>query len=145
TSYQYNQLSRLTSETRTFTNVGSFILSYGYNLAGELTSITDPAGAIVNYSYDKTGRMSDVTGSSFAGVTSYATNMQYRAWGAIKSASFGNTLTESASYNSRLQATHLEVPGVISKNYQYDGDGRLHYSADLIDNRFDRSYSYDHA
>ena len=46
-SYVYDQLSRLTSETRTFTGVGSFALSYGYNLADELTSITNQWGAQV--------------------------------------------------------------------------------------------------
>jgi hypothetical protein len=33
-SYSYNSLSQLTSETRTFTGVGAFTLSYDYNLAG---------------------------------------------------------------------------------------------------------------
>ncbi len=35
-SYGYDTLSRLTSESRTFTGVGSFGLTYGYNLSGEL-------------------------------------------------------------------------------------------------------------
>src|SRR5205085_12611775 len=65
TSYQYDQLSRLTSESRQFTGLsGTYILGYGYNLAGELTSITDPSGAVISYSYDNTGRMTEVTGSS---------------------------------------------------------------------------------
>src|SRR5207237_3424775 len=41
TSYNYNQLSQMTSESRTFTNVGTFPLSYDYNYAGELKKITD--------------------------------------------------------------------------------------------------------
>ena len=54
-SYTYDQLSRLTQETRSFTGVGSFTLSYGYNLAGELTSVQNPWGAVVGYSYDSAG------------------------------------------------------------------------------------------
>jgi len=46
-SYNYNTLSQLTSETRTFTGVGSFALSYAYNLSGELTSVTNPWSAQV--------------------------------------------------------------------------------------------------
>jgi len=42
-SYVYDQLSRLAYETRTFTGVGSYTLSYAYNLANELTSITNPS------------------------------------------------------------------------------------------------------
>src|SRR2546422_4135600 len=38
-SYGYDSLSRMTSETRTFTNVGSYSLGYSYNLANELTGV----------------------------------------------------------------------------------------------------------
>ena len=42
-SYVYDTLSRLTSETRSFTGVsGTFPLSYAYNLADELTELTGP-------------------------------------------------------------------------------------------------------
>src|SRR6266404_7925119 len=51
-SYNYNQLSQLMSETRTITSVGTFTLSYDYNLAGELKKISDPANATINYGFD---------------------------------------------------------------------------------------------
>jgi YD repeat-containing protein len=144
-SYQYDQLSRLISETKQFTGLsGSYTLSYGYNLGGELTSVTDPTGASISYGYDQTGRMTGVTGSSFAGVTSYATNMQYRAWGAVKSASFGDNSSLSASYNSRLLPTDFSISNSISKHYEYNADGRLRYSRNNGSGMFDRSYTYDH-
>src|SRR5687767_7019297 len=34
--------------------------------------------------------------------------------------------------------------GVPSKTYDYYGDGRLRFSSDLLDHRFDRFYSFDH-
>jgi len=80
-SYGYDQLSRLTSETRTFTGLGSYALSYGYNLAGEVTSITNPWGVQVGYGYDNTGRPTSVSGSGYAGVSSYVSSMSYRAFG----------------------------------------------------------------
>ncbi len=149
-SYAYNQLSQMTSETRTFNdpqnpaiNGVSKTISYGeYNLAGQLKSITDPFNATINYGHDAMGRLSSVAGTSFAGVTSYATGVHYRAWGAVKNLSFENGRTMSASYNSRMQMTGLQ--GVIYKNYQYFADGNLRYSQDLVDDRFDRSYAYDH-
>ncbi|MDQ2975098.1 MAG: RHS repeat protein, partial [Acidobacteriota bacterium] len=61
----------MTSEMRTFSGVGSYSLSYGYNLAGELTSVTNPWGVVVGYNYDVVGRPISVTGSSYGGVTSY--------------------------------------------------------------------------
>ena len=48
-SYNYNNLVQLTSETRNFTGVGSYTLTYDYNLAGELASITNPWSAQVSY------------------------------------------------------------------------------------------------
>src|SRR5205807_9492864 len=49
-TYSYNQLSQLMSEKRTFADpsppylIGSYTLSYDYNLAGELKSVSDPFG-----------------------------------------------------------------------------------------------------
>lgn len=59
-SYNYNQLSQLTSETRAFNGVGTFTLSYDYNLAGELKKITDATNMTINDGYDNTGRVSGV-------------------------------------------------------------------------------------
>lgn len=89
-SYVYDQLSRVTSETRQFADPvtpflnAPFTLSYSYNLAGEVASVTDPTGVAVNYGHDKMGRLSGVTGTSFANVSTFASGMQYRAFGGLK-------------------------------------------------------------
>jgi YD repeat-containing protein len=147
-SYAYDQLSRLTSETRHFSGLASTsssTLSYSYNLGGELTSITDPDNKTVNYSYDPTGRMSAITGSAFAGVTSYASNLKYRAWGAIKEATYADGTTLSANYNSRLLPTDFSITNTFTKHYEYNADGRLRYTRDNGGSILDRSYNYDHA
>ena len=61
-SYAYNQLSRMTSETRTINGVGTYTLGYDYNLAGELKSVTNQWNAQVSYGYDKAGKLSNVGG-----------------------------------------------------------------------------------
>jgi YD repeat-containing protein len=45
-SYQYNTLSRLSSETRQFSGIThrTYTLTYEYNLAGQLKNLTDPFG-----------------------------------------------------------------------------------------------------
>src|SRR5207253_8720987 len=121
TSYSYNQLSRLMSETRTFTNVGTFTLIYDYNLGGELKKITDSTNMTINYGYDSAGRVSGVTGSDtfVGGVSTYASGLQYRAWSALKQISVG-THTSTLSYNSRLQPTNFNISGgVDNENYDY--------------------------
>ncbi len=158
-TYSYNQLSQLTSETRSFTNVGTFTLSYDYSLGGQLKKITDPTNMTINYGFDSSGQLSDVTGSDnlYAGVSTYASNIQYRAGGAAKHLNYGNSLTVDLGYNNRGQTTQydLKTAGgaeVMGQQYQYtstptstDNDGRLKYSHDLMNSNLDRTYSYDGA
>ena len=86
-----------------------------------------------------------MNGSAFGGVSSYASDRQYRAWGGLKHLSYDNGKTLDASYNARMQAATFSVPGVISKSYAYNADGSARFSSDLLDHKFDRFYSYDHA
>lgn len=144
-SYQYDQLSRMSSETRIFSGFGTYAINYAYNLANELTSITDPFGAQVGYNYDVAGRVNSVTGSGFGNISTYASSFQYRAGGQLSHLTFGNyNQPLSANYNARLKPTSFTALG-ISMTYQYYDDGRLKFSQDNFDHRFDRSYSYDHA
>ena len=145
-SYSYDQLSQLTSEVRTFTGFGSFSLSYSYNRAGELTSITDPFGAQVGYNYDNAGRLSAVTGANFASVSSYASNLEYRASGALKSLTYGNSNTLAVGYDVNLRVSSYAIPGVMEKGYEYYNDGRLKFTHDQLvtNSKFDRLYQHDH-
>jgi YD repeat-containing protein len=142
-SYLYDQLSHMTSESRSFTGVGIYSLSYAYNIAGELTSITDPFGSQVGYNRNSTGKLTGVTGSGFGSGSTYASNFQYLASGRLKGMTYGDNRTLSMNFNSRLQVSHYEVSGVVSLDYQYQKDGRLKFADDLIDSRFDRAYAYD--
>ncbi len=151
-TYTYNQLSRITSEVRTFNGVsGSFTLSYGYNLAGALTSITDSTNSTINYSFDAIGRLSQITGSDtlYGGVSTYASSFSYRASGSIKGLTYGNNYTLSATYDSVLRPTRFQVTrptgaDVIKNDYSYYDDGSPKFMHDAVDDRFDRSYGYDH-
>ena len=147
-SYTYNQLSQLLSETRILTNVGTFTLTYDYNLAGELKKITDASNTTINYAYDLAGRLTGVTGSDtlVGGVSTYASGFEYRAWGALKQVTIG-THTASFGYNSRVQPTNFNVNngGVVNQNYEYYSDGRLSFVHNTTDNNFDRALRYDHA
>ncbi|HWN08814.1 MAG TPA: S8 family serine peptidase [Pyrinomonadaceae bacterium] len=156
----YNNLAQLTSETRNFNGVGSYTLSYGYNLAGELASITNPWGAQVSYGYDKAGRVNTVNGAGYAGVSNYANSLTYRAFGAIKGMTYGNSQnahTLTTTYDNRLRTTSRKVANVLGYNYNYDyfneKTGRVTYAENTAsgggatngaaDRTLDRSYEYD--
>ncbi len=157
TAYEYNSLSQLTAETRSFNDTltnaplsgNSFELQYSYTLAGGLKSITDPYGEVINYGFEKTGRLDEVTGSTFGGITDYVTGAEYRAWGGLKGLTYSNGVATSTTYNARLQpeAFHLtkDSTDIMHKEYEYYPDGLLRYTEDKLNGIFDRLNIYDHA
>jgi RHS repeat-associated protein len=148
TAYTYDSLGRLTYEDRTFTGVGTYRLSYSYNLADQLTSITNPWGAQVSYAYDKAGRVAAVNGAGYAGITNYVNSLAYRAFGSIKRMNYSNGRTFTASYDNRLRPTSWNVSNVLGYNYSYnyfnEKTGRVTYAQGIYDGTLDRSYEYDH-
>ena len=127
--------------------------------------MTDPFGQRIDYGTDKAGKLKGITGTPFdssdatgtAPVTNYIDDIQYRAWGAVKSIDYGNSTNLSQTFNSRLQVDEFRVwkdnqaDSIIKKNYQYYNDGQLKFSSDSGDatlrtdsHRFDRSYAYDY-
>lgn len=147
-SYAYDQLSLLTSETRNFTGVGSYTLTYGeYNRSGQLKSFTNPWSAHVGYSYDKTGRLLNVTGSGYPGVSTYASAFTYRAFGGLKGMNYGNGRSLSMTYDNRLRMTRWNCDATLDYKYFYDylneHTGRVTYAQNMNDGRLDRSYEYD--
>ena len=167
-SYSYNQLSQLITETRYFSALtgsstgGYYALNYQYNLTGALKSFTDPFGAQVNYNFDVANRVSSVTGSGFGTVSTYASNIQYRAWGDPKSVSYGDNSSATTTYNSRMMPSTYQLttsPPSMTKlreQFQYYADGTLQKMTDLDDRDpdvgyqdtaryFSRAYRFDHA
>jgi len=160
-AYAYDSLSRLTSETRTFSDsladkpMGNFNLSYEYTLGGILKSYTDPYGQKIEYAHDKTGRMNSISGSTFGGVTSYANNPTYRAWGGLKHLEYGSSGWQAnATFNDRLQVSAYTVNEMTNtsnkkfdRSYQYYPDAALKLADEESssgDEKFDRLMIYDH-
>ncbi|MFN2452985.1 MAG: RHS repeat-associated core domain-containing protein [Pyrinomonadaceae bacterium] len=127
--------------------MGSYTLSYAYNLAGELTQLTNPWTGTLTYGHDLGGRTTSVTGSGWGGVTTYASNLRYRAWGGVKQVSYGNGRQLNVGYDNRLRTTLWDVAGVNGSRYQYtnyyENGGRVTYAQNPYDRSLDRSYYYD--
>jgi YD repeat-containing protein len=153
-SYSYDQLSQLNSETRYFAASGnSYTLTYGYNFAGEATSVSDSFGGQVSYVHDSIGRLSNVTGTGTV-INNYVSSLGYRAWGSLKHMTYGNNMTYDLGFNARQEPTSFTVNGAnitfgppqnMSAGFEYYSDGRLKSARDFMDSSFDRAYSYDHA
>jgi YD repeat-containing protein len=157
-TYAYNTLSQLTSESQQFSALPgrTYTSTYDYTVSGQLKYVVDPSGSRVDYGYDLMGRLLGVTGSGAHSAPTYASNLRYRAWGAMKDIDYGNGAHAFVGYNGRLQPVSMElrnvnvgfgntIPLTMTWNYDYYADGRINHTYDLNDNRFDRKLDYDHA
>ncbi|MCO6511726.1 MAG: DUF4157 domain-containing protein [Aridibacter famidurans] len=156
-TYAVSELSQLVSETRAFNETladaplsnNSYKLEYTYTLGGQLKSLKDPFGQRFDYAHDETGRLVSVTGATaFGGVTDYADNPGYRAWGALKHLEFGNGTEADITFDNRLRpASYSLTDGGstdhIDKTYSYYTDGNLKYIQDGINNKHDDFYKFD--
>ena len=156
-TYHYDSLSRMDWEGRTFAGLtNTFVINYGYNNAG-LASVTNPSelgSSRVDYNIDHTGATTSVTGSGHWSPSTYVQNIQYRAFGGVKAASYGNGRSLSVTYTNMLRLDTWGVSGVTGWKYYYsdfgENTGRVTYAQNTYDTstggadpRLDRSYDYD--
>jgi len=153
TSYAYDSLSRIKSETRQFSNLGvSHTIGYDYTLSGRLKELTDPADASrkLTYTYNKTGVLTGITGNGYGGVTNYVQNRKVRAWGAFKHVEHGNGVSIDVQYDTRQRMSfyHATIPGqpyeTAKFEYLYTEAGDLKKATDLSTGTPDSYYEWDH-
>jgi len=160
--YVYDSLSRMPSESRQFTGLsGTYTLGYEYALSGAVKKVTDQtAGTSHTSGFDNVGRISSVSTVGYGGgVTPFASQVDYRASGSVKSVAYGNNTNLSFGYNSRGLVSNFELTGVsvssslgstplpVSGAYQYYTDGGLKFAQDqgASNSIKDRAYQYDYA
>ncbi|MDQ3804374.1 MAG: hypothetical protein M3416_11150, partial [Acidobacteriota bacterium] len=159
-TYTYDSLSRLISEARQFPGLaGTYTLGYEYTLRGQVKKVTDQtSGTSFGYDFDQVGRVTGVTSAGLGATAALASKAQYRAWGALKRADYGNQTSVSLGYDARGLVTRYALGGVKDAatgavrpdgaEFQYHADGRVKFAADLLSRSkgsgtHDRAYGYD--
>jgi RHS repeat-associated protein len=124
--YTYDALGRRTTMT-----TADGITTYGYDLAGQLTSVTLPGGRNIQYHYDAAGNRTTVTDG---GVTTAYTTNDLNQYTAIGAATFGydadgnqtsrtvGGVTQILRYDSENRLVGLSAPG-DAWSYEYDPFG----------------------
>jgi RHS repeat-associated protein len=162
TSYSYDTFKRLQSETRQFQGLsGTYRVSYGYNLVDALKQVTYTANSwtkSVNYDYSNAGAPAKIGTNlnPLAGVSdNVMKNLNYRAFGALKSGDYGNGRRIELGYNAdRLNMTSHKVikqspfEAIIDNVYDYYdtaelNNGRVQKITDNLDSNFTTTYGYD--
>lgn len=111
-NYSYNALEQMTQLQKIFTGGNTYIMSYQYNVAGELTQITYPSGRLVQQSVDAIGRLCEIAPSTTGCGTAaspYATGYGYNVASQVTGFKYGNGLYASLGFSSdRLQLNCLD-------------------------------------
>lgn len=143
-SYSYDILGRITQVNRVIDGV-SYPISYGYNLASELTSITYPSGRVVTQGYDPIGRLNLIASQG----TNYLSSVQYNAASEPTSFNYGNGVAATFSYNTRMQLASLRysmgAADLLNLTYNYGSgnNGQIQSITDNLDASRTASYTYD--
>jgi RHS repeat-associated protein len=93
-------------------NVGPYYTESLYDLAGDLASLTYPSGRKVTYQYNNAMQPTLVTFASYGGNAvnyNYLSGATYAPTGVPASSTLGSGVTESASYNNRLQPCNFQA------------------------------------
>jgi RHS repeat-associated protein len=104
--------------SRQVTNSASYPFQYTYQPAG-LKEETYPSQLKVETVYDDALRPITVKGTRGSTVTNHVLNAGYTAHGAVSSLPFGNGLTETRTYNGRLQPQTIQVGSLLTLNLTY--------------------------
>jgi RHS repeat-associated protein len=84
-----------------------YVVQYGYNAAGQISSITYPTKRVVSQNYDGIGRLTSICDGSNCSGTTYLSNVSYNAAVQPMSFNYGNGDQGTFSYNDHLQLATL--------------------------------------
>jgi len=132
-SYVYDAIGNIIEVTQTSSGQ-SHTLSYSYNSVGQLTSLTYPSGATLSYGY--TG--DEVTSLTLNGQP-LINNIQYQAFGSVKSWQWGNGAPSNRVFDlaGRLSEQTLADK---TRNLAFDSVGNIE---SIIDRKWTQTYGYD--
>ena len=123
-SYQYNSLDKVDQEALSV-NGSTYVIEWGYDNLGNISSLTYPNGELVSFQPDALGRPTK-SGA-------YATNVEYHPSGVIKSFDYGNNLSRSVDVSASGRIIKIRdfynigysKPSRFNYTYTYDKEGNL--------------------
>ncbi len=113
----YDSMGRTTTQwlnTPSYCGPASFIPSYTYDLAGNITSSANGVGVTISYAHDTAARPTTVTSSLVdsqhpATLATVDSTLGYYPHGALRKMTPGNGLTQTVAFNKALQPCRVNV------------------------------------
>lgn len=117
-------------------------IAYNHDMVNRVRTVTYPSGAIVSYIYNVAGQVGQVNLEADGSVTALASNISYVPFGPLENLSFGNGTTLVQTFDSAYRNTSQQIPDVLDIGYLlYDANGNLETRSDSISGT--DSFGYD--
>lgn len=142
TDYAYDAQGNLTRETLAASG-RTWVTSYFYDAANQLSGITYPSGRIINYIRNQAGQITQVTQTYQGKTETLADAIAYLPFGPEISRRLGNGLVTTQTYDLDYQLAQFSTPAVLSLTYNYDLTGNILGIADNLANSKSQSFAYD--
>ncbi|URL56877.1 DUF4157 domain-containing protein [Luteibacter flocculans] len=142
TSYSYTPEGAIAGRGFSIGGTG-YGLGYAYDGMGRLSAVVYPDGAQLNYAYAY-GQVSGATLTANGVTSSIATALTYRGGdGSFAGWTSSNGLSNTLSYDGDGRLTAINVPGVQSLAFGYDGADRMTRITNGIDATLTQNFQYD--
>jgi YD repeat-containing protein len=143
TVFSYDKRGNIVLEKRTPTGYNQFQISYTYDKNNNLTKITYPSGRGVNFSYNNQDEVLGITAMVNGLNTTVASSINYAPFGQRTSLTFGNSLIDSRSYDSRYRTGSWTLGSLINKTYTWQDDDNITSITDNLNSINNRTFGYD--
>lgn len=143
-AWTYTPQGRVASRTEadTWSNSGTYPLTYGYNLAGQVTSLTYPSGAVIQYTYNGNNQVASISVTVDGATTPILTNVQYAPFGDVSGWTWGNGATATRAHDADGNVSTISSMG-LHLSYLYDNALRVAQMNDLDNGALSWTYGYD--
>jgi RHS repeat-associated protein len=140
TFYSYTARGELATESRLIGG-RSYVVRYGYDEAGALSSVTYPSGRVVSFTRDAAGQISSMTTTKDGEVKTLASGVRHLPFGPIEGLSFGNGLSLDRQYDSNYRIRQISIGSALGRGYSYYGNDDI---ASILDGLgVSQSFDYD--
>jgi RHS repeat-associated protein len=122
---------------------------YDYDRSGNLTLISYPTSevarhaGVVTYEYDSANRVTKIETDIDGDTATVASDVHYAPFGPRTGLTFGNSLVDSRTYDSRYRVGEWTLGGLLNYTQTFDYDSNLLGRTDSLDSAFSRSFAYD--
>jgi RHS repeat-associated protein len=147
-TFGFDRRGLLTSEQKA-TGGATYTTGYDHDKTGNLTEARFPTSDAsarqgkADYTYDAADRVSLVTTQIGGTTTTVANAFQYQPFGPRSQLTFGNTLVDARSFDTRYQLGNWTLGGLLSYIHVFNNDGNLTSRTDNLNAANNRTFGYD--